>query len=157
MSLKRYAIAFILGQSLSWQAFASQSVMVNVGMDRGGPAFGVDYDIPDTATESFGIYGRIHTKDEEELAPGIFALGGFFRSRFQQGPYEFYFAPGFGFINWDLADTELLLGPSLAYGMLAELDPKLAVGIENHKLYSWFGEVTGPIADTFLVNLKFRL
>ena len=157
MSLKRYAIACLVGQSLSLPLLAAQSVKVNVGIDRGGPAVGFDYDIPDTSTESFGIYGRVHSKDEDEGAPGLFAVGGFFRSHFRQGPYEFYLAPGFGFINWDLGDTEVLLGPSLSYGMVAELDPQLAIGIENHKLYSWFGEVKGGISDTFFVTMKFRL
>jgi hypothetical protein len=41
--------------------------------------------------------------------------------------------------------------------MTAELDTKLAVGIENHKLYSWFGESKGAISDAFLVHLQFKL
>ncbi|MFW7378669.1 MAG: hypothetical protein ACOH5I_07680 [Oligoflexus sp.] len=144
---------------LTWTtvSLGQQRMTVHAGIDRGGPAIGFDYSVPDTTTESFGIYGRLHSKDRDAGAPGLFALGAFFRSHFQQGPYEFYLAPGFGFINYDLFETEVLLGPSLAYGMTAELDAKLGIGIENHKLYSWFGDQKGTISDTFLVHVQFRL
>jgi hypothetical protein len=132
-------------------------VNVHAGIERGGPVVGFDYAMPDTQTESFGVYGRLHSKDEDEGAPGLLALGAFFKAQHQQGPYEFYLSPGFGFINYELGEKEVLLGPSLAYGMTAELDAQLGIGIENHKLYSWFGDITGPIADTFLFHIQIRL
>lgn len=147
-------VGLLMSSSLG---LATPKINIQSGIDRGGAVLGFDYSHPDTMTESYGVYSRLISKDEKRSAPGIFALGAFYRAEFRRGPYEFYLSPGVGMMNYDLVDTELLIGPSIAYGMSAELASNLAMGVENHKLYSWFGEYRGNIADTFLFHIQIRL
>lgn len=135
----------------------AQTFKVLTGMGKGGPIVGGNYELPDTLTESYGFFGRLHSKDSDNNGAGILALGGFFKVKAVQGPYEFFMSPGFALMNHDLVDSELLIGPSLSYGFSASLDSQLSVGLTNQKLYSWLGEYKGLIDDSLLVHVSYVL
>lgn len=143
----------------SSSAFASlgQSVSALVGMDRGGLALGANFDVKDTATESYGGYARIFSKDKDEGEPALFAVGAHFKGKVKSGIFEYYLSPGFGLIHHNYDDTRLLLGPTLNIGMSAELDSNVSLGIENSKLYSWIGKYKGLMKDSFLFQAVFSI
>jgi hypothetical protein len=143
--------------SLSTAMAQPKQVSAQAGLDEGGLVLGANFDFIDTANESYGAYARIYSKDRDEGAPAIFSLGASFRGRAKVGILEYYLSPGFGLVHYNLDRTELLFGPSLAYGVSAELDKSLSLGVENAKLYSWFGDKKGLIKDTFLANITFKL
>jgi hypothetical protein len=143
--------------SLTTAMAQGQKISAQAGIDTGGLVLGANFDFIDTAHESYGAYTRIYSKDRDEGAPAIFALGAAFRGRVKAGILEYYLSPGFGMVHYNLNQTELLLGPSLAYGVSAELDSTLSLGVENTKLYSWIGDVKGLIKDTFLATITFNL
>ena len=134
-----------------------EKIALGAGVDEGGMVLGADFIVGDTSTESYGAYARIYSKDAHRGAPAIFAVGGSVRGQFKSGIIEYYLSPGFGLIHHNLAETELLFGPSLAYGMSAELNREVELGIENSKLYSWIGEYRGLIKDTFLAQIRIKI
>ncbi|MDQ3233990.1 MAG: hypothetical protein M3Q07_19445 [Pseudobdellovibrionaceae bacterium] len=146
-------------QSLAVPAPAGtpKQVVVHAGIDEGGLALGGDFLVNDTATESYGGYVRLYSKDEDKGAPAIFALGASARGHVKAGIFDYFLQPGFGLIHHNLFETELLFGPTLSYGLTADIDPYIGLGIENTKLYSWMGEYKGLIKDTFLAHVRFRL
>ncbi|MCX6128839.1 MAG: hypothetical protein NTX25_07220 [Proteobacteria bacterium] len=153
-------LAASFASALSWTASAAthpKKIALELGIDRGGLVLGGDFLIQDTNTESYGGYARIYSKDEEKAAPAIFAMGASGRGHVKSGIFEYYLSPGFGFIHHNLKKSELLLGPSLSYGLSAEFTPGMALGIENTKLYSWMGEYKGLITDTFLAQFSVRI
>lgn len=134
----------------------SKQVGIQTGLDEGGLILGGDFLIDDTATESWGGYARLYSKDREEGAPSIIALGMSVRGQARLGLIEYYLMPGFGLMQHNFENSELLLGPSLGLGMSAEINPGVSLGIENSKLYSWIGEYKGLIKDSFLAQIRFR-
>ena len=78
--MKLFAVA-LLAASLATPSFAApggsrpKQVVVQAGIDEGGLALGGDFLVNDTATESYGGYARLYSKDEDKGAPAIFALG----------------------------------------------------------------------------------
>ena len=149
-------LAFALVPTLSW-AEGGQQIGIQAGIDQGGLILGANFQKVDTATESFGAYGRLYSKDKERGQPAIFALGASFTGHVRAGIFEYYLSPGFGLIHHNLDETELLFGPSLAYGLHAELDKVISLGVENQKLFSWIGEYKGLIKDSFLVQIRFNI
>ncbi len=160
--MKLFAV-LIIALTLATQPLAAQSggrgkqVVVHAGIDEGGLVLGGDFLVNDTATESYGGYLRLYSKDEEKGAPAIFALGASGRGHVKVGIFEYFLSPGFGLIHHNLRDSELLFGPTLTYGLTADLDQYIGLGVENTKLYSWVGEYKGLIKDTFLAHVRFRL
>ncbi|RYZ73629.1 MAG: hypothetical protein EOP09_01575 [Proteobacteria bacterium] len=130
------------------------SVNILAGMDRGGVALGANFDIAQSPNEAYGAYARLYSKDKSEGEPAIFAFGAEFRGQQKLGLFEYYLTPGFGVIHHNYDDTKLLVGPSLALGVTAELDKFSSIGIENAKHYSWVGKYKGLIKDAFLANYK---
>lgn len=155
--------ALLLAGTLATQPLAAQSggrakqAIVHAGIDEGGLALGGDFLVNDTATESYGGYLRIYSKDEDKGAPAIFAIGASGRGHVKVGIFEYYLSPGFGLIHHSLDESEVLFGPTLTYGLTADLDQYIGLGVENTKLYSWIGEYKGLIKDTFLAHVRFRL
>lgn len=135
----------------------SNQLSIGLGIDQGGLVLGGDFLVKDTATESLGAYTRLYSKDEDQGAPALFALGGAVRGHVKSGIFEYYLSPGFGLLHHNLRDSELLFGPTLTYGLTADLDTHVGLGVENTKLYSWIGEYKGLIKDTFLAHVRFRL
>ncbi|WP_141734287.1 hypothetical protein [Oligoflexus tunisiensis] len=153
-----FAVATLATQPLAAQSSGRPTQMViQAGIDEGGLALGGDFLVNDTATESYGGYLRLYSKDEDKGAPAIFALGASGRGHVKVGIFEYYLSPGFGLIHYNLDETELLFGPTLTYGLTADIDPYIGLGVENTKLYSWMGEHKGLIKDTFLAHVRFRL
>jgi hypothetical protein len=157
LSRMKYVGQMLLALALYSTSATAQTAKVIAGMGKGGPIVGGDYELPDTATESYGLFGRLHSKDRDNGAAGIIAFGGFFKIKALQGPYEFFMSPGLAIMSHDLNDTELLIGPSLSYGFSASLDSQLSVGVTNQKLYSWLGEYKGLIDDSLLVHVSYVL
>lgn len=143
------------GQSLLAQS--NQRLGLKLGMEAGGLAVGADYIIQDTDLESYQVYLTVHNKDEDDFAPGILAAGGALRLQTLMGPYELYIAPGVGFIQRDFVDNELLIGPRVAFGVSLKVDQYLALGFENEKLYSLFGDIQGNITDSFTFTAQYYL
>ena len=133
------------------------TVNVLAGMDRGGIALGANFNINDTPNEGYGGYARLFSKDRSEGEPALFAFGAEFRGQQKIGLFEYYLSPGFGLIHHNYDSTRLLIGPSLALGVTAELDKYSSIGIENTKLYSWVGKYKGLMKDAFLANFKMSI
>ena len=153
--MKKILVASSLAFSLSSVALAEgKNLSILAGVDRGGVALGANFELDDSATESYGGYVRVFSKDKDEGAPAVFAFGGSFRGHFKHGLFDYYLSPGFGLIHHNYDDTRILVGPSLAYGVTAELDKNSAIGIENTKLYSWAGKYKGLIQDAFLAQFR---
>jgi hypothetical protein len=155
--------ALVAAATLATQPLAAQSggrpkqAVVHAGIDEGGLVLGGDFLVNDTATESYGGYLRLYSKDEDKGAPAIFALGVSGRGHVKVGIFEYYLSPGFGLIHYNLNETEMLFGPTLTYGLTADIDSQIGLGVENTKLYSWMGEYKGLVKDTFLAHVRFRL
>ncbi len=149
-------LALAFAPKLSF-ADGGQQIGIQAGIDQGGLILGANFNKVDTANESFGGYARLFSKDRERGQPAIFALGASFTGHVRAGIFEYYLSPGFGLIHHNLDETELLFGPSLAYGLHAELDKVISLGVENQKLFSWIGEYKGLIKDSFLVQIRFNI
>lgn len=154
--LSSITLALLVSSSSAFAALG-QSASALVGMDRGGLALGANFDVKDTATESYGGYARIFSKDKDEGEPALFAVGAHFKGKVKSGIFEYYLSPGFGLIHHNYDDTRLLLGPTLNIGMSAELDSSISLGIENSKLYSWIGKYKGLMKDSFLFQAVFSI
>ena len=152
--MKARLFVLALGMIANSAFSESKSLSVLAGVDTGGIALGANLDINDTENEAYGGYARIFSKDKSEGAPALFAFGAEFRGQTKIGLFEYYLSPGFGVIHHNYDETRLLIGPSLAYGVTAELDRNSSVGIENTKLYSWAGKYKGLIKDAFLAQYK---
>jgi len=151
-------LASLVPQTLSAQSSGRpKQAVVHAGIDEGGLVLGGDFLVNDTSTESYGGYVRLYSKDEDRGAAAIFALGASARGHVKSGIFEYYLSPGFGLIHHNLFETELLFGPTLTYGLTADIDQYIGLGVENTKLYSWMGEYKGLIKDTFLAHVRFRL
>ncbi len=155
MNARLTLLAPLLLAGTAFAATQEKTVSILAGADRGGLALGANFDVNDTANEAYGGYARVFSKDKKEGAPALFAVGGEFRGQVKVGLIQYYMSPGFGIIQHTYDDTKLLVGPSLAYGMTAELDKMTSIGIENTKLYSWGGKYKGLIADAFLAQFRF--
>lgn len=157
--MKRLLALILLLFPFTDSLFAAQGseAAALVGIDQGGLVLGANFNVKDSATEAFGGYARIFSKDKDEGEPAIFAVGGHFRGMLKSGLFEYYLAPGFGLIHHNFDDTRLLFGPTLSIGMKAELDQNMSLGIENTKLYSWAGEYKGLMKDAFLAQIAFNL
>ena len=138
-------------------AVQTRQVSVGAGVDDGGAIIGSHFDFNDTANESYGAYAQLYSKDRNKGQPGLFALGAHFRGHTKIGIFDYYLAPGFGMLHHSLKKTELLFGPSLSYGLTADLDKSIALGIEISKFYSWVGEYKGLIKDSFLATFRYNL
>ncbi len=157
LSFKKILLAWsIAGFCSSALGNTGQNLGFKLGIGRGGLILGGEYEVVDTSLESFIGFVSIHSKDSEKGAPGLLSFGGAFKLRFIQGPYEVYVSPGLGVINYDSgSDDDMLMGPRLSLGVNAKLDQYMALGFENEKLYSWIGEVEGPISDAFLLTFQY--
>lgn len=149
----RYCLV-VVGLMASGAYAEPKSLSVLAGIDSGGLALGANFDINDSPNEAYGGYARIFSKDRSEGAPALFAFGAEFRGQTKVGLFQYYFSPGVGIIHHNYDDTHILVGPTLAYGVTAELDKSSSVGIENTKLYSWAGKYKGLIKDAFLAQFK---
>lgn len=138
-------------------AYPKGQINVLGGIDRGGVALGGDYSYSEAPNEAFGAYVRFFQKDKSEGEAGLFGAGAHFKGGMKLGLFEYYLAPGFGVIHHNFNRQKLLIGPSLALGVTAEVDKNWAIGIENMKLYSWAGEYKGIIKDAFLANVKINV
>ncbi len=134
-----------------------RQVGVQTGFDEGGLIAGANFDIVDSPSENYGAYTRLYSKNDAKGAPAVFALGANFRGHYKVGIFDYYLAPGFGLLHYSENRTHLLLGPTLAYGLAADLDKNVALGIENTKIYSWVGQVRGLVKDSFLATIRFNL
>jgi len=151
-----YGLLTVFSMTCSVPAFAANTNALSIlaGMDRGGIALGANFDINDSVNEAYGGYARIFSKDRDEGEPALFAFGAEFRGQTKVGLFEYYLSPGFGAIHHNYDNTKILIGPSLAYGLTAELDKNSSIGIENTKLYSWAGTYKGLIKDAFLAQYR---
>ncbi|SMF81194.1 hypothetical protein [Pseudobacteriovorax antillogorgiicola] len=135
-----------------------QDASLKLGIGPGGLIVGGEFIMKDTPAEGFGGYFSMHSKDEDDGAPGLTALGATFKLSQRFGPYEVYLSPGIGIVNYDFGDDDdLLIGPRLAIGLHAELDANLGLGFENQKLYSYMGEREGLLDDSFLLTVRFSM
>jgi hypothetical protein len=129
------------------------SVYGNVGFTEGGFGLGADYEYAAASTFGIGGYTRFYKKDEKR-APGYFMFGAFIRPHFHRKQWDFYISPGVGVMSIDANnDDETTLGPSLALGLLYEVNSQIAVGIENMKHYVWFSDdYRGLNVDDFMIK-----
>ncbi|OFZ11896.1 MAG: hypothetical protein A2Z20_03085 [Bdellovibrionales bacterium RBG_16_40_8] len=144
----KIAISLMLTFSVS-VAFAefnqgANAFLFNFGFTRGGMSLGVDYENAIHRTFSVGGYFRTYPDSTNPSANGLTTVGAFIRPHFNRQAWDLYLSPGFGIISLKPsasgASDETLMGPSFAIGLLYEFNPKLAIGIEEMTLYSWFGE-----------------
>jgi hypothetical protein len=139
-----FVLAF-LASSLSYANFdeGKSALLVNFGFTQGGMALGLDYEYGADSTYGLGAYFRMYPQDDN-VATGVTALGAFIRPHFNRQAWDFYLSPGFGFFEVEPAtpngESESMIGPSLALGLLYELNSQISVGIEQMSFTGWFGE-----------------
>ncbi|MBC86601.1 MAG: hypothetical protein CL677_05425 [Bdellovibrionaceae bacterium] len=128
-----------------------------LGMGQGGFGFRGAYEYTYHRTYSIGGLIHIEPKDEDVAAPAVTAIHAFMRPHFFQRTFDFYLSPGFGLAIVDSgAKDETVIGPSLAIGILYQLNEEMALGVENLKLYSWTGsDFKGVLSDTLFANFKY--
>lgn len=136
------------------------ALLVNFGFTEGGMGLGLDYEHAYDRTYGLGAYFRMYPDNTSPNAPGVTALGAFIRPHFNRQAWDFYLSPGFGFISYDPggnADSESLIGPSFALGLLHEINANMSFGCEVMSLYSWFGEddYRGGVSEEFMAKFRF--
>lgn len=151
--LKQYALV-ALGLALGSSAFAqgeydnysmpksANSVYVNTSLSPGGLALGADFE-HDTGPHGIGGYTRFYQR-EQNVAHGIFSLGGFIRPHFRRKEWSLYVSPGFGIhvINSrsNTPDDETVIGPVFMTGVLYAMSPTFSLGAEYMTIQAWTGE-----------------
>lgn len=113
----------------------------NLGFTEGGFGLGAEYEYAAASTFGLGGYTRFYKKDTDRSIPGYFTFGAFIRPHFHRKAWDFYVSPGFGVISIDdRSDDETTFGPSLAIGLMYQIQGQIAIGIENMKHYVWFSD-----------------
>lgn len=155
-------IATLSAAQFAWAEFTegSHAVQFNFGFTKGGTALGADYEFGFDRT--FGIGGYVRMYPDSSSNPesdGLTAMGVFVRPHFNRQSWDFYVSPGFGMISYEpqRVSDETLLGPSFAIGLLYEFNSKMSFGVEEMRMYSWFGEedYRGEVSQSAFMG-KFR-
>lgn len=164
-------IALILGCSAlpltSWAYSSSEraysdadhNIYGHMGFGRGGFVLGADYEYPFHKTYGLGGYFSMYSKDDENGAPGLTALGVFIRPHFHRRSWEFYLSPGFGLLMYDgKYDDETALGPVFALGLTYQVTRDWAFGVESQSLYGWFADkARGQVESSLLAKVRYGL
>ena len=131
-----------------------------LGFTQGGLSLGADYEY--AADRTYGVGGliRMYNKDSDApgTADGVMVIGAFIRPHFHRRAWDLYVTPGFGIINIDSVngDDTTTLGPFMSYGVLYQMTPSVAVGMENMLTYVWFDEDTrGPVMEDIMMRARF--
>ncbi len=137
---------------------SNSSAYLNLGFDRGGLAFGGEFEYARDRIYGMGAFARIYSKDEDRGANGVFAFGGFVRPHFQRGPWDLYVSPGVAVLFIDgVGFDETTIGPMLNIGLLYLVTNSMSVGLENTQMYSWFGkESKGPVTNDLQFKLRYQ-
>lgn len=140
---------------------SNSAVLVNASFTKGGFGLGADYEYAYHSTYGIGGYTRFYQKDEDEGANGLFSFGAFVRPHFHRRSWNLYVAPGFGVTMVDPAaknaDSETVFGPAIMYGLLFKFSKQMAFGVENMKIYSWFGDdFKGHLLDDLAAKFRFE-
>lgn len=133
------------------------SVYGNFGFTEGGFALGADYEYAADPTFGIGGYTRFYKKDSElpKTTPGYFTFGAFIRPHFNRKNWDLYVSPGFGVISIDGTTDKTTVGPSLAIGLLYQVQSQIAIGVENMKHYVWFSEdYRGLVVNDFMIKAE---
>lgn len=148
MSRKLLAIAAL---SLATSTFAQDfgytknALYGGFGFTEGGFSLGVDYEYTGHRDFGFGGYARIYPKDDSGTLrkEGVTTFGAFVRPHFNKKAWDFYVSPGLAIISISSIYSSnpgdaTTLGPSLALGLLYEINSNVALGIENMRTWVWF-------------------
>ncbi len=134
------------------------SILGNITFAQGGLGLGADYEYAYSRTHGIGGYARMYQKDDDRGANGIVAIGGFIRPHFNKKSWDLYLSPGLAIISVDGTGTRkdvTTLGASLALGLLYQVSPTIAFGIENMKHYVWFdADYRGLVMDELSLKLR---
>lgn len=139
------------------------ALLVNFGFTQGGMAMGLDYEYGAENTYGIGGYFRMYPEDDKspDYASGLTAVGAFIRPHFNRQNWDFYLSPGFGFFEIEPgapgSDSESMIGPSLGLGLLYDVNPQVAFGIEQMSFIGWFGEdnYRGQVSQETLAKFRF--
>lgn len=163
-------VLIVLLSALSTFALAEESVvnttskhafLVAGGFTRGGFALGLDYENNFHRTYGIGGYLRMYGDNDDNNQGEITAFGVFIRPHFTRQAWDFYVSPGFGFFQEEIpsngtTDDESLIGPTLAIGLMYQLNYDVAIGVENFQIYGWFGDDLGLGQRSDEVLARFR-
>lgn len=139
------------GALASDYGLTKHNVYGGLGFVTGGFGLGVDYENMSLKDFGMGGYVRMYQKEDDRTAPGYMILGGFIRPHFNKKAWDFYVSPGFAIIMLDdnsktasgankTANDSTTFGPSLAIGLLYDLNGTVAIGFENMRHWIWFDE-----------------
>ncbi|MCA9423358.1 MAG: outer membrane beta-barrel protein, partial [Nitrospira sp.] len=161
------AIALIFGLSPKSEArgiFAASphSLYINFGLARGGMALGADYEYAIAEAHGIGGFLRFYDDDDDRgsSGDGLMTFGMFIRPHFQKQNWDFYLSPGFGVQSIKATgsrEDKTTMGPSLAIGLLYEIQSQISIGIENMRHYVWFeDDYRGLFLDDFMFKFRMR-
>ena len=129
-----------------------------VGFTEGGFSIGLDYEYALAPTHGVGGYTRFYKKDDGRGEPGIFTAGAFIRPHFKRQAWNFYVSPGFGVVSIDSSargGSATSFGPSLAFGLLYQIQSQIAIGVENMKTHIWFSDrYRGQVMDDLMLRAR---
>lgn len=137
---------------------SKHNFLVNLGYTHGGVAFGADYENAYHKTYGLGGYVRMYGDNKDTSQGDLTTFGIFIRPHFTRQSWDFYVSPGFGFVQEEIAsDDESYFGPSMAVGLLYQVNYNMAVGFENFQIYGWFGDdkAVGQRSDEMLAKFRY--
>ncbi len=137
----------------------THNVLMAIGVNTGGFSLGADYEYQGSNSFGLGGYTRFYQKDSTApgTSAGYFTFGAFIRPHFYKKGWDLYVSPGFGVVNIDATSgkSETSMGPSLALGLMYQLQNQIAFGVENMKTYSWFNEdYRGLLINDFMIRAR---
>ena len=146
---------------ISIEGFAQgkNAVYGGLGFTEGGASLGADYEYLGLSEFGVGGYARMYSKDKDRSAAGVMAIGGFIRPHFNKKSWDMYMSPGFAILQIDGTSKPpgdaTTLGPSLAIGLMYDINANVALGIENMRQWVWFDDdYRGSLINDFM--LRFR-
>lgn len=136
------------------------SVWLAAGFTEGGFSLGADYEYAADRTYGIGGMAKFYKKDSSRPANGIFMFGAYIRPHFHRRAWDLYVSPGVAIINIDNTsangDDTTSLGPFFQAGVLYQITPSVAIGMENQITAIWFDDDTrGIVKEDIMFRARF--
>lgn len=140
----------------SFESVSKHAAYAATGFSEGGFSIGLDYEYSMRPTYGVGGYTRFYGKDDARPANGLFTAGAFIRPHFKRQAWNFYVSPGFGIVSIQArGDSTTSLGPSIAFGLLYQVQRQIAIGVENMKTHVWFSQrYRGQVMDDLMLKAR---
>lgn len=154
------SLIFLMGLSATAHADTMQGIF---GFNSGAVNFGAAYE--HELDRGLGVGGYFYfASDEKDLTiPEVVSFGANTKLHLRalSDKVDVYVAPGFGIHMVDFKEAsnvdETVFGPTMAIGALFQVTKKVAVGLENLRIYNWFSDEVGGPLNYMNATLVFEL